>query len=160
MELVGGIPLSAEQIKYCYRKEASFFVSRQCSSFSYDVRCPFIHPFVHSFKHKHILNIYRAPGPVLSQRHGNESGITCFQGACSPLGAVSICSALMEVERLESESLCRALETMVRSLSGGQEGSTMLMPFKMHLERLQMAENGGGGDLPTKGTSEQRHEAW
>lgn len=150
MELVGGIPLSAEQIKYCYRKEASFFVSRQCSSFSYDVRCPFIHPFVHSFKHKHILNIYSAPGPVLSQRHGNESGITCFQGACSPLGDVSICSALMEVERLESESLCRALETMVRSLSGGQEGSTMLMLFKMHLERLQMAENGVGGRFTDK----------
>lgn len=70
--------------------------------------------------------------------------VTCLQGACSPLGDVSTCSVLTEVERLESESLCKALETMVRSLSGGQEGFTILMPFKMHLERLQMAAGGGG----------------
>lgn len=75
-ELVGGIQLSAEQIKYCYRKEASFyFVSPSMQQFLLWCQVPFIHSLIHSFNHKHFLNIDSAPGPVLSQRHGNGPSI-------------------------------------------------------------------------------------
>lgn len=120
------------------------------------------HSFIHSFS-QHFLNIYNGPGPLMTLRHGNGSSNSPALKGLPVYWEILLYDQPWRMGKARVREFVQiTMETKVRSWFwfGGQEGFTMLMQFKLHLESLQMAEEQEWGAFLTQGTGEQRHKAW